>query len=89
MLTISSINMTDPRAAKIMDDLIVLFDLYKETIQYSSLEDAFTYIKQSRVENGQPITMSLQRRLLELDPDYEKRPAADFEKLYSKGVLKS
>lgn len=81
--------MTDPRAAKIMDDLIVLFDLYKETIQYSSLEDAFTYIKQSRVENGQPITMSLQRRLLELDPDYEKRPAADFEKLYSKGVLKS
>ena len=53
---------TDPRAAKIIDDLLVLFDLYRR--DFSVICDALDYVQACRDEHPEhPVTVSLSRFL--------------------------
>jgi hypothetical protein len=49
--------MTDPRAAKIIDDLLVFSGLLNE--DYNFVQAAKAYINAARIEHGVPVTLSL------------------------------
>lgn len=63
---------TDPVAAKLLDDLIVLFNLHRADNEvFNTYCDAIEYIKRAAREHPeQPVTMSLARKFDETDPGW-------------------
>ena len=51
--------MSDPRAAKIIDNLLMLFVKREDWDQYSATQQALDYVADARNEHGIPLTVPL------------------------------
>ena len=60
--------MTDPIAAKLLDELIICFDLHQRDL--TCVDNALAYIKLAHKEHGQPITVSLARLFDKTDKNW-------------------